>query len=462
MRQYFKPMLAETADSPFDSKDWIFEIKWDGVRAISYLDKDLSIRSRNNKELKYNFPELEELEQLTKRVVLDGEIVVMNEGKADFQKLLERSRITRLPETENIELPATYIVFDILEKDGQTVTNLPLMVRKKMLEKSLKEGKHIVLSVFVEGEGKAYYDAAIKRGVEGIMAKKKDSPYRPGQRSGSWLKIKKTMSCDCVIFGYTLGEGKRAGSFGALVLGLYDKDKTVFVGKVGTGFSKGETEFLVGKFKGLETNKRALEVVGLAEKITWLRPELVCEVKYQMVTRDGKLRIPRYRGLRIDKAPQECTLAQIKQSSLSEYVSKRDFDFTPEPRGEVKTDEGLSFVVQEHHARRLHYDLRLEKSGVLKSWAVPKGFPEKPGDRRLAVQTEDHPLEYANFEGTIPAGQYGAGTGKTWDRGSYRPKIWNDSKIEFWLNGEKLVGRYVLARFKKTKENEWLLLKARE
>jgi bifunctional non-homologous end joining protein LigD len=171
--------------------------------------------------------------------------------------------------------------------------------------------------------------------------------------------------------------------------------------------------------------------------------------------------MPRFHGLRTDKTPSECTLDQIGRENLREYVAKRDFEVTPEPIGEDKKEEGRTFVVQEHHARRLHYDLRLEKDGVLKSWAVPKGLPEA-GEKRLAVETEDHPLEYRRFEGTIPKGQYGAGTVKIWDRGSYELKVWEKDKIEFTLIGEKLHGRYVLARFKKAGDKQWLLLKARD
>ncbi len=126
----------------------------------------------------------------------------------------------------------------------------------------------------------------------------------------------------------------------------------------------------------------------------------------------------------------------------------------------MKKEVGKSFVIHEHHARRLHYDLRLEKDGVLKSWAVPKGPPEKSGDRRLAVQVEDHPLEYGKFEGTIPEGQYGAGTVKIWDRGFYEPLVWKDDKIEFIIKGEKMEGRYVLVKFKKAEKNNWLFFKA--
>jgi DNA ligase D-like protein (predicted 3'-phosphoesterase) len=266
-----------------------------------------------------------------------------------------------------------------------------------------------------------------------------------------------------VIFGYTKGIGTREETFGALLLGLYSKEgKPVYVGKVGTGFSQETLQTLSEKFKGLETETAPFEA-DVPERVKWLRPRLVCEVLYQAVTRDVRLRMPRFRGLREDKDPSECTLDQIVQGGLSEYLSKRDFKVTTEPKGgaEKGAETGI-FVVQEHHARRLHYDLRLEKDGVLKSWAVPKGFPETTDEKRLAVETEDHPLQYGGFEGTIPAGQYGAGTVKIWDKGSYDPKVWNENIIEFRLKGEKLTGRFILVRLKKAKEKSWLLLKGRE
>jgi bifunctional non-homologous end joining protein LigD len=464
MSQHYKPMLAQSAEAPFNSKDWIFEIKWDGIRAISYINAKLSLKSRNDKELEHNFPELDELKNLTANAVLDGEIVVMKNGKADFQALLERNRITSARDIEYVaeRNPVTYIVFDILEKDGKPLINLPLIDRKEILKEQVKEGKHVVLSLYVEEEGKVYYDAAIKMGVEGVMAKKKDSPYQPGLRSGNWLKIKRLLSCDCVIFGYTEGQGRRADTFGALILGLYDRGNPVYVGKVGTGFSQKDAELLTKMFLEMRASEKTLEVVDVPERITWLKPELVCEVDYQVVTKDGKLRMPRFRTLRADKTPFECALDQIRDVGLQEYLWKRDFNTTPEPKGGVAYKDDKAFVVQEHNARRLHYDLRLEKEGVLKSWAVPKGLPEQPETKRLAVETEDHPLEYRNFEGTIPKGQYGAGTVKIWDKGTYEPKIWEENKIEFTLNGEKLKGRYILARFKKAGGNNWLLLKAKD
>ena len=156
------------------------------------------------------------------------------------------------------------------------------------------------------------------------------------------------------------------------------------------------------------------------------------------------------------------------QGSLKDYLEKRDFTLTSEPSGKQETvnDSNCTmdkiFVIQEHHSSRLHYDFRLEKDGVLKSWAVPKGFPETPADKRLAVETEDHPIEYAKFEGTIPAGQYGAGKVIIWDKGTYEEKIWNKKMIEFVLSGKRLKAQYVLVPLKKAGEKNWLLLKTKE
>jgi bifunctional non-homologous end joining protein LigD len=171
----------------------------------------------------------------------------------------------------------------------------------------------------------------------------------------------------------------------------------------------------------------------------------------------------RFRGLRPDKGPEECTIDQVKSTLLKGYAERRDFTKTPEPRGYSGAQSSRSFVVQEHLARRHHFDLRLERDGVLKSWAIPKGLPEKLGDRRLAVQTEDHPLEYGSFEGVIPRGQYGSGMVNIWDRGFHTPILWSDEKIEFLAAGRRLSGRYVLVRMKKaTEEKDWLLMKAGE
>jgi len=479
----YRPMLAKDAPSAFSDKNWVFEIKWDGFRAISYINQTLSIKSRNEKELKYNFPELEELTNLAPNVVVDGEIVVMREGKPDFQALLERGKSVSPNEIERRknQEPATYIVFDILEKNGESLTKLPLTERKKILQESVTEGKNVLVSDFIEEKGEAYYGLVLEKGLEGVVAKRKDSLYEEGLRTGSWLKIKEIKSCDCVVFGYRRGEKARESTFGSLVLGLYNSEgKPIYVGNVGTGFSEQTLKSIMVKFENLKsvtTPKKPFSVEA-EERVTWLEPKLICKVDYQCVTSEMRLRMPRFKHLRDDKTPEQCTFDQITEgkktcasinNKLSEYASKRRFEKTPEPKGSVaekveKKKNKLIFVIQEHHARRLHYDLRLESGGVLKSWAVPKGMPEKSGEKRLAVQTEDHPYGYAEFEGIIPKGQYGAGAVKIWDHGTFEPKLWEDDKIEVTLNGQRLKNdSFILVRLKKANsDNAWLLLKGKD
>jgi DNA ligase D-like protein (predicted ligase)/DNA ligase D-like protein (predicted 3'-phosphoesterase) len=459
-------MLAKEAKEPFSGADWLFEIKWDGFRALAYVDDAVSLRSRNYKELIENFPELQELTQQSKGVVLDGEIVVLKEGKVDFQSLLERGKATSPTDItlKATHLPVVYVVFDILEKAEQPVVDLPLTERKSILKKTVKETEHVILADYVEEKGEAYYEAIMQKGLEGLIAKKKNSPYEAGVRSGNWLKIKKLRSCACVLFGYREGTGARKNTVGAVLLGLYDyAGKAVFVGKVGTGFSQENLKTLLTKFQKKTSGEAPFEA-DVAEKVTWIEPELVCEVAYQVVTKDRRLRMPRFLRIRTDKKTKECTISQLAEAKpLEEYEAKRDFAKTTEPKAEKpRKGEAKIFVVQEHHARRLHYDFRLERDGVLKSWAVPKGIPETPDEKRLAVQVEDHPVEYAKFEGEIPKGEYGAGKVIIWDKGTYETKVWDEKMVEVILEGTKLRGRFVLVPIKRAGEKNWLMLKAKK
>ena len=258
-------------------------------------------------------------------------------------------------------------------------------------------------------------------------------------------------------------------------------------------------------FSQLNTAIPQLQDIENDTTIVWLEPVLVGEVAYQEVTRDRKLRIPRFIRIRSDKKPEECTtdqLADVKidpgrtspvkdenpadagkgntagdrsmkgvttngdqhprppdAHALKTYQEKRNFSITSEPEGPRTMTEGNYFVIHEHHAHKLHYDLRLERDGVLKSWAVPKGIPEAAGEKHLAVAVEDHPLEYGHFEGTIPAGEYGAGTVTIWDNGTYDTKLWAGDKIEITFHGNRLTGHYVLVPFKRAGKNDWLLFK---
>jgi DNA ligase D-like protein (predicted ligase)/DNA ligase D-like protein (predicted 3'-phosphoesterase) len=470
----YSPMLARAAEGPFSSPDWLFEVKWDGIRAIAYTaGGTLSLLSRNGKEMAGQFPELAEIAELAPGCVLDGEVVLLRDGRNDIQALLGRFQETnpRQIAADSLRLPVTYVAFDILEADGEPLTRLPLEERLRVLGERVREGKYLVRSVPVRGDGERYYGEAVKRGLEGVMAKHLGSPYEPGARSDAWLKLKAVLTADCVVFGYTRGEGARAGSFGALVLGLCDAGKGVYIGRAGTGFDEATLSSLLAELGPLRSEVPTLADAEKGE-ITWVRPRLVVEVAYQAVTRDGRLRMPRFLRVRADRAPEDCTPDQLGTGrNLLPYRVRRDFSMTPEPKGKgAPGPSGNAFVVHEHHARHLHWDLRIERDGVLKSWAVPKGVPEKAGEKHLAVATEDHPLEYLTFEGTIPEGEYGAGTEEIWDTGTYDTLHWDEGKIELVFHGRRLSGRYALVRFrpgrkgpyaKKGEEGkDWLLLKA--
>jgi DNA ligase D-like protein (predicted ligase)/DNA ligase D-like protein (predicted 3'-phosphoesterase) len=456
-------MLAEPADAPFSDPGWLFEIKWDGIRAIAYVDETLRIMSRNDNNLTDKFPELNELRSLAQNVILDGEIITMRNGKPDFQTVAKRVQAVNPKDIERgfQETPCTYIVFDILENNGEPLTERPLLERKSILKASLRDGEHIIVSSYIVGDGEAYFEAALLKGLEGVVAKRLESPYRQGKRSKEWLKVKRVNTVDCVVVGYTWGEGNRADSFGALLLSLYDGEKLIYIGRVGTGFTNKSLRELLAIFQPYITPEKQVEAPDVF-KVTWLKPKLVAEIGYQNLTDDNRLRAPRFLHLRNDKSPHSCTMDQVKSLTLEEYKAKRNFSKSPEPVGIDIKSSGTIYVIQEHHATHLHWDLRLEREGVLKSWAVPKKPPEKPGERRLAVQVEDHPLDYGKFEGVIPEGEYGAGVVKIWDKGVYEPVKWTDEKIEFILHGGRLSGQYELIRFRKAGEKEWLLFKKRE
>ena len=457
----YRPMMARTAEKPFNDPEWVFEVKWDGIRAIAYVGEEVSLKTRNDKELVTKFPELRELSELASDVVLDGEIIILTDGLPDFQAVASRNQASNPMDIQSLaaERPATYVVFDILEADGESLIDRPLHERVDILKTRLKQGRYIVRSEPIREYGEEYYEAAVQKNLEGIIAKRRESTYQPGTRSPDWLKIKQVKTCDCVIFGYTAGSGNRSSSFGALLLGLYDEGKPVYVGRVGTGFSDRDLKDILSQLEPLKISKPWFNEPDIPSERTWIEPKLVAQIGYQEVTQDQRLRAPRFQGLRDDKPAPLCSITQIKPQQLEEYYNKRNFTETTEPTGGSITGSGNSYVVQRHEATRLHYDLRLERDGVLVSWAVPKGIPEETGNRHLAIQTEDHPLEYGGFEGTIPMGQYGAGSVEIWDRGFYVPVKWMDDKIEFVLAGERIKGRYELVRFEKAGENEWLLFK---
>jgi bifunctional non-homologous end joining protein LigD len=261
---FYKPMLAKSISKPFSGKDWIFEAKWDGFRAIAYVKDNLfSLQSRNGNELKRNFPEIEEITHLAKNVVVDGEIVVMKKGKVDFHALQERGHLisSKIIERLQSQSPATYVVFDILEKDGKPLVDWSLIERKTILKELVKEGSHVIINDYVEEKGEQFYQAVLQHDLEGMVAKHKDSVYEQGLRTGSWLKIKNLKTCDSVIFGYSRGEGARESTLGALIVGLYNKEgKPIYIAHVGTGFTQ---QLLDSLMLSLKKSKQTLHLLSL-------------------------------------------------------------------------------------------------------------------------------------------------------------------------------------------------------
>ena len=312
-----EPMLAKSS-KPFDSKDYLFEVKFDGTRAIVFLDREkrfVRIQNRRGFNITQRYPEFQELwKNIQGRVILDSEIVVFDEqGKPDFYRLQEREHSQRFrAEILAKEHPATCIVFDILCSDNQDLVSLPLYQRKEILISRVKEGNNLLISKHILEKGRKLFSETRRLGLEGIMAKKLDSPYLAGKRTDFWLKIKAFQTLDCVICGYTKGKGKRKG-LGALILGCYYQGKLISVGKVGTGFDEKFLETILSK---LQTKKSPFEKEPEIKNARWVKPLLVCEVKFMNLSRDLKLRAPVFLRLRNDKPSEECELSFSNSSNL--------------------------------------------------------------------------------------------------------------------------------------------------
>jgi bifunctional non-homologous end joining protein LigD len=332
------PMLAESVEKPFDGEDWLFEIKWDGYRAIAFIDGGkVRLVSRNQNDQTPRYPELKDMAQYidAKTAILDGEVVALDgEGKASFSLMQQRTgfRPGGRRAVGNAEVPVLYYAFDLLYLDGYDWRRVPLEERKRKLKDLVLAGDSVRYSDHYENRGKALFDMAQKTGLEGIVAKKRASFYEE-RRSREWLKIKIRKRIECVIGGYTEPEGSRA-HFGSVVLGLYDKKgRLIHVGQAGSGFNQKSLDEISEILKKLETKKNPFfgEVEAL-RKVTWVKPELVAEIEYGEWT-DGnsssqfsvlgsqsraasgnaggpKLRAPVFLGLRDDKDPKECLLDQ--------------------------------------------------------------------------------------------------------------------------------------------------------
>ena len=294
--QYIQPMLATAVDKAFSSNEWLFELKLDGYRAIAELRKGkLLLYTRNGLSLIKRYPSIAiALRKLKTDIILDGEIVLLNEkGRPDFQKLQNYA--------QHKDLPLAYYVFDILSYQGKDLKQMPLIERKQLLKKVLRKTGPVRFCSHIEEHGEDFFKAVKAEDMEGVIAKKKESLYTVGSRTREWLKIKNHKSQEAIIIGYTAPKGNRS-HFGSLLLAQYENERLKYIGHAGTGFTENSLVELMVKMKPLISPRSPLDKpVKANNKVTWVRPKLVCELSYTEITKDGKLRHPVFKGLRPDK-----------------------------------------------------------------------------------------------------------------------------------------------------------------
>ncbi len=313
----FTPMLAEGGHQAFDDPRWRFEAKLDGIRALASLNTgETKLSTRNGRDITDQYPELHMIHELVNQVnaVLDAEIVAFDEdGKNSFEALQQRMNLSNEREIKRAgtRIPVALVAFDLLFLDGHDVTGLQLEDRRELLEAIVEEDKRLQLAVYVEGAGIGFTEHADELQLEGVMAKKLGSRYQPGKRSADWRKIKLTNTQDCVILGWTPGQGGRSSTFGALLVGAYVRTELRWVGQVGTGFTDAMLEAIQDTLESIEIEEPSGDDqdLGHVKGARFVEPKLVCEVEYlEMTTSTGKMRAPSFKGLRTDKTPEECVL----------------------------------------------------------------------------------------------------------------------------------------------------------
>jgi bifunctional non-homologous end joining protein LigD len=309
MPSRLEPMLATLAEHPFSDPNWLFEIKWDGVRALSWIsDGATTLRSRAAVDITKRYPELASLPQaLTARqAILDGEIVALNStGHSDFQLLQERMHVRAPSEHLVSQIPVVYFAFDLLYCDGYDLCQAPLLERKQLLQRLLHASERFRFSDHQLERGKELFELARENGLEGVVAKRIDSTY-VSDRSANWVKLKITSTVDAVVGGWTAAR-TTALPFGSLLLGLYQGNKLRFIGHVGSGFDAKKLDEISGKLKTLASATCPFEAVPETnEKPSWVTPSLVARVKFSGWTQERSLRHPVFVALRDDAQPADC------------------------------------------------------------------------------------------------------------------------------------------------------------
>src|ERR1700704_1065624 len=353
--------LAKLADKPFSDPNWLFEIKWDGIRTVAFVENS-SVRlfSRSQRDVSAEFPEFQDLAKHLQAgtAILDGEIVTLDEnGRSDFQKLQNRFGVSKPSQRLISDVPLTYYFFDVLYCNGFDVRKTPLLQRKEFLRQLLSGDDRVRFSEHQLEKGKELYAAAKAQGLEGIVGKQIESPYT-GNRTGFWLKFKIVTELDAVIVGWTAPRRTRQ-YFGALVLALYDEKKELqFIGSVGTGFDQKTQKDLLAQLEKLRVTRSPLRnPPKLREHVEWVRPATVARIKFANWTEDNHLRAPVFLGIRKDRTPDDCTFAAARPEHTEERQPATTRNSPP------KTTASSSDTSFEELANGTAENLRLQVDG---------------------------------------------------------------------------------------------------
>jgi len=296
-------LIGETSEA-FDSMDFIFELKLDGERCIAYLDPSYVTELRNKRNMKMlgKVPELSEIHRQVKcRCILDGELIVIKDGKPEFFEIQRRSLMTDefKIHLQSLKYPASFTAFDILYYKDNEVISLPLMDRKELLKSVVMENERLNVSRYVEKQGIDFYHLAEQQDLEGIIAKRKDSRYFFDKRTKDWIKIKNLKDDDFIVCGYI----KKGNNVTSIILGQYQENQLIYRGHVTIGANSDDFRLIEAEEKINYPPFQKLPPGN--EKAVWIKPELVCTVKYMMKTASGYMRQPVFKGIRMDKEPQE-------------------------------------------------------------------------------------------------------------------------------------------------------------
>jgi bifunctional non-homologous end joining protein LigD len=311
MPEKLTPMLAKAVTKlPKKDEEWGYEIKWDGIRALAFLDGGrVRLINRNGRDTTKQYPELRELgkEAGPQEMILDGEIVAFDEnGRPSFERLQSRMHLASDSAVRRRmrDIPTAYMIFDLLFLDGHSTMGLPYEERRKLLEDLELDGPTWRTPSYHRGDGAGLLAATRQNGIEGVIAKKLDSAYEPGRRNNCWLKIKNVQKQEVVVGGWMPGEGRRAESIGSLVVGYYDGERLVYAGNVGTGFKEEDLVRLQRLLQPLRRKSSPFDGRQPKKGAMFAEPRLVAEVEFLEWTRAGTLRAPSFKGLRDDREPK--------------------------------------------------------------------------------------------------------------------------------------------------------------